>query len=120
MRVREKLFETGKFPFNQAVIFTLFTKTIMYLVYPSKFYITIVSSFSLVLQSFQEKSKTIVMQNFWGVNKVHYGLGEKSECSVFNTMLRTQDFKLPAKYNKKAGNQTARDFFRFCFSSIFL
>ena len=30
------------------------------------------------------------------------------------------DLKLPGKYNKNAGNQTARDFFRFYFSSIFL
>lgn len=29
------------------------------------------------------------------------------------------DFKLPVKYNKQAGNQTAKDFFQFYFSSIF-
>ena len=30
------------------------------------------------------------------------------------------DFKFPGKYNKLAGNQTARDLFWFYFSSIFL
>ena len=30
-----------------------------------------------------------------------------------------QDFKLLGKYNKLVGNQTARDFFWFHFSSIF-
>ena len=30
-----------------------------------------------------------------------------------------QDFKLPGKYNKQAGNQTAREFLWFYFSSIF-
>ena len=45
---------------------------------PPKFCITIVSNFSWVLQSSQEKSKTMVFQN-WGVNKVHYGLCENSE-----------------------------------------
>ena len=51
----------------------IFTKTIMRLVYPPKFYINIVSNFSWVLYSSREKSKTIVMQ-ILGVNKVHYGL----------------------------------------------
>ena len=49
--------------------FIIFTKTIMHLVYPPKFCITIVSIFSWVLQSSQEKSKTIVMHDnsyFWG------------------------------------------------------
>ena len=39
--------------------------------------ITIVSNFSWVLQSSQEKLKTMVVQKFWGVNNVHYGLCEK-------------------------------------------
>ena len=51
----------------------------MHLVYPPKFYITIVSSFSWVSLSSQEKSKTMVMQNVWGVNKVHYGVGENGQ-----------------------------------------
>ena len=57
---------------------TIFTKAIMHVVYPPQFSITIESNFSLVLQSSQEKLKTKVMKNL-GVNKVHYGLGEKSE-----------------------------------------
>ena len=32
-----------------------------------------------VFQSSQEKSNTMVMQKFWGVYKVHYGLGEDGE-----------------------------------------
>ena len=46
--------------------FTIFTYTIMHLVYRPKFCITIVSNFPWVLQSSQEKSKTIVMQNYGG------------------------------------------------------
>ena len=50
-----------------------------------KFCITILSNFSWVLQSSQEKSKTVVNQFlFWGAgggggNKVHYGLCENGE-----------------------------------------
>ena len=46
----------------------------MHLVYPTKFCITTVSNFTRVLQSSQEKSKTMVMQAFGGVNRVHYSL----------------------------------------------
>ena len=48
--------------------------------------IAILSNFSWVLQSSQEKSKTMVIQNFLfleegggGVNKVHYGVCENGE-----------------------------------------
>ena len=57
----------------------------MHLVYPSKFCITIVSNSSWVLQSSQEKSKTMVMQTFgggWGgggVSKMHDRLCENGE-----------------------------------------
>ena len=53
----------------------------MHLVYLTKFYITIVSSFSSVLQLSLEKSKTMVAQNSGreGVDKVHYGLDEYGE-----------------------------------------
>ena len=47
--------------------------------YPPNFCLTIVSSFSWVLQSSQEKSKAMVMKSFGGVNKVHYGLCENGE-----------------------------------------
>lgn len=46
---------------------------------PPNLNIIIVSNFYWVLQSSQEKSKTMVMKNFWGVDKVHYGLGENGE-----------------------------------------
>ena len=50
-------------------IFTVFTKTIMH------------HNFSWVIQSSQEKSKTMVMPNSGGggVNKVHYSLGDNGE-----------------------------------------
>ena len=58
----------------------------MHLVYPPKFCITIVSNFSRVTQSSQEKLKTTVMHFFLGgegreagVNKVHYGLRGNSD-----------------------------------------
>ena len=41
----------------------------MHLVYPPEFCITIVSNFSWVLQSFQEKSKTMVKQNLGGLTR---------------------------------------------------
>ena len=47
--------------------FAFFTYTIMHPVYPPKVCITVVSNFSWVLQSSQEKSKTIVMQHLSGV-----------------------------------------------------
>ena len=56
---------------------------------PPKFCMTIVSSFSWVLQLSHEKSKTVVMQNlgggrrFWGV---HYGLGESGEYTNFDIL----------------------------------
>ena len=57
------------------ILFTIFTKILMHLVYPTTFYRTIVSNFSWVLRTSQEKSKTMVMQPFyfWGGG----GLGAK-------------------------------------------
>ena len=63
----------------------------MHLVYPPKFYITIVSKFVLgikvVPREIEENGYAIVVFFFWGgggsgggrVNKVHHGVGEKSE-----------------------------------------
>ena len=57
----------------------------MNLVYPPprplspKFYITIVSNFPWVLQSSQEKSKTIITQVFLREKMVHYGICESGE-----------------------------------------
>ena len=44
-------------------IFTTFTHAIMHLVYPTKFYITIVLGFSWDDHNTQEKLETMVMQN---------------------------------------------------------
>ena len=66
----------------------------MHLVYPPKFYVTIVSEFLLgikvVPREIEENGYAIVLFFFFGrgggggsgggrVNKVHHGLGEKSE-----------------------------------------
>ena len=61
----------------------------MHLVYPllplpKRNCITIVSNFSWILQSSQEKSNVMAMQNY-GVNKVHYGLRENGEFSSFHS-----------------------------------
>ena len=40
---------------------------------PQKFCISIVFKFPWEDCKSQEKSETMLMQNFWGVNKVHYG-----------------------------------------------
>ena len=68
-------------------LFTIFAETTMHLKYPlpplspppPKKYVTIVSIFSWVLQSSQDKSKAMFMQNFWGVNKVNYGFNENGQ-----------------------------------------
>ena len=56
---------------------------------PKILYIAIISNFFCVLQSSQEKSKTMVKPNFFfwggGVKKMHYGLGEKSEISILHS-----------------------------------
>ena len=46
---------------------------------PPNFNTIIVSNFYWVLQSSQKKSKTMVTQKFWGVDKVYYGLSENGE-----------------------------------------
>ena len=62
--------------------------------YPSKFCITLVFNFSLVLYSSQEKSKTVAMKKKkklgrggGGLNKVHFGLGENGECLLVEMLL---------------------------------
>ena len=57
----------------------------MHLVHPPKFCTTIVSNFSWVTQSSQEKLKTTIVLFLWGgggVNKVHYGLCENGDILV--------------------------------------
>ena len=53
----------------------------MHVVYLPKFCITIVSSFSWILHSFQEKIEDNGLAKFWGINRVHCGLCENSEFS---------------------------------------
>ena len=60
-------------------VFTIFTQTIMHLVYPPKLCITIVFDFSWDDCNTLESLKTLVMQNCEGENKVHYGLRESSD-----------------------------------------
>ena len=60
--------------------FTIFTETKCTSFNPPKFYITIVSNFSWVLQPSKQKLKTMVTQIWWGGgDEVHYGLSENSE-----------------------------------------
>ena len=49
------------------------TFPIMHLICLPKILHNLCFYFSWVLQPSQEKLKTMLMQNFWGVNKVHYG-----------------------------------------------
>ena len=65
----------------------------MFFVCPSKFCISIVSSFSRYLQWSQEKTKTMLMQNLGGTNKEYYG--------IFRTGLL-------GSLNKDDGNDKAR------------
>ena len=71
--------DRGKSPFSR--------KTIIHLIYPSKFCIT---NFSSVLFSSQKKSKTMVIHYFfflggggWEVNKVQYGPCENGQSALF-------------------------------------
>ena len=59
-------------------VFTIFTQTIMHLVYPPKLCITIVFDFSWDDCNTLENLERMVMQNSEGENKVHYGLYESS------------------------------------------
>ena len=52
----------------------------MHFVYPQKFCLSIVFSFSLDDCKSQEKLKTMLKQIFLGVNKVHYGQCGSGEC----------------------------------------
>ena len=61
-------------PLNYLLFIHYFRIDHNHLVYPPEFCITIVPNYSWVLQSSQEKSKTMVMQSFGGLNTVHYGL----------------------------------------------
>ena len=56
-----------------SLLFTVCKSPIMHRVCPQNFCITFVLNFAWVLQSSQEKLKTMATQNFGGANKVHYG-----------------------------------------------
>ena len=60
-------------------VFTIFTQTIMHLVYPPKLCITIVFDFFWNDCNTPENLETMVTQNSEGENKVHYGLYESSD-----------------------------------------
>ena len=60
-------------------VFTIFTQTIMHLVYPPKLCITIVFDFSWDDCNTLENLETLVMQNSEGENKVRHGLYESSD-----------------------------------------
>ena len=82
----------------------------MHLVYPRKVCITIVFNFCLVLQSSQEKSKTIFMQNFFGgVNKVHFGLCENGELRLGNLVPRAFVLSCPAEQAKDSSESRLKE-----------
>ena len=54
-----------------------------------KFCLTIVSNFSWVLQWSQEKLKTMLMQNFWGTNKLYSGRCANSDLLLSEFSLRS-------------------------------
>ena len=60
--------------------YTTCTSPKMHLICLPKFCITFVFHFSWVLQLSQEKLKTMLMQNFGGANKVHYGRCASGVC----------------------------------------
>ena len=67
--VLDQLFAVGWIGLVVRVLFTTCTSSIMHLICPPKFCITFVFHFSWVLQPFQEKLKTMLMQNFGGTTK---------------------------------------------------
>ena len=67
--VLEQLFAVGWIGLVVRVLFATCTSSIMHLIFPPKFCITFVFPFSWVLQPFQEKLKTMLMQNFGGTTK---------------------------------------------------
>ena len=90
--------------------FTMFIETTTHLVYLPKFWLTIVSNTSSggekqrpeirlhsqarVLQSSQEKPKTMVVYNFGGVNRVHHGLCGNGELPLLMTQFESRNYKV--------------------------
>ena len=52
---------------------------------PPKILPTFVFHFSWVLQLSQEKLKTMLVQNFWGANEVHYGRRASGLCEWYSS-----------------------------------
>ena len=75
--VLDQLFAVGWFGLVVRVLFATCTSSIMHLICPPKFCITFVFHFSWVLQPFQEKLKTMLMQNFGGKKRPDYGIFKK-------------------------------------------
>ena len=67
--VLDQLFAVGWIGLVVRVLFATCTSSIMHLICPPKFCITFVFHFSWVLQPFQEKLKTMLLQNFGGTTK---------------------------------------------------
>lgn len=86
---------------------------------PPKFYIAIVSNFFWVSQSFQEKSKTTLLQNWGGGggNKVYYGLGEDSE---YNLYLAVRQVRVSITYSTQHGNINLKTTFVRYFLKIYI
>ena len=86
--------------------FTIFTWTIMHLVYAPKLCITIVFDFSWDDCNTLENLETLVMQNSEGENKVHYGLYESSDykrCKVCVKLSYLTDNLVPRSPRSCAG-----------------
>ena len=67
--VLDQLFAPGWIGLVVRVLFATCTSSIMHLICPPKFCITFVFHFSWVVHPFQEKLKTMLMQNFGGITK---------------------------------------------------
>ena len=67
--VLDQLFAVGWIGLVVRVLFATCISSIMNLICPPKFCISFVFHFSWVLQPFQEKLKTMLMQNFGGTTK---------------------------------------------------
>ena len=72
-----------------ARLYATSTFPIMHLICPPKFCITLVFHFSWVLQLSQEKLKTVLMQEFGGAKKVHYGKCGSGVCGNSFYCLKT-------------------------------
>ena len=91
----------------------------MHLVYPPKFYITIVLVFSSDDYNTQEKLGTTVMKNLGGVNKVHYGLCENGEFWEIllvesGTLRKSLQFERKKLLQKAVGFEPTTQMVQYC------